>query len=162
MTLKDLYKMLTAILDVNEFKMDDDAQTIQISLPLNWSQITDLKKTILASLGNPHTPTRGWENDPEHWGYKIDSHYLEIDEKTIKVDETGRLFCDVEDLIDHDIIQEHVINRILADDDALQAIADKILSKLVVMIPPVQPEECCPPGHHPGHHHHDPHHEDEE
>jgi hypothetical protein len=152
MKLKDFFEMLTSVMDIKTFKYDTDKQIVSVNVPLHWETIIDFKKTVLSFLGNPHLADRDWDKDPEHWGYKFDSHYIEIDEETIKVNEKGRLYVDPTELTDY----QPFLDKILEDDIALQKLADKILSRLVLTIP----EQVLNPPNRPCHH--DPNHDHEE
>jgi hypothetical protein len=138
----EFYEAATSVLDKKTFDFYDDEKRITIKVPFSWEKIVDLKKMVLSLLGNPHTPERDWEQDPAHWGYKFDSHFLEVDEDTIKIDDTGRLYVDITTLTDLEPVKDKVIEKILADDAALSKIAEKILSKLVVTLP-----DSIPPHH---------------
>jgi hypothetical protein len=140
---KEFYNAATAVLDYKTFTFDDDQNKISFKLPLKWEQIVDLKKIVLTLLGNPHTPERDWEQDPAHWGYKFDSHYLEVDEDTIKINDQGRLYVDINTLTDLTPVKDKVIEKILADEETLNKIAEKILEKLTVYIPDIQQTLCC-------------------
>jgi hypothetical protein len=158
---REFFEMLSSILNVEDFKCDLDRQEISIYLPLKWEHIMEFKKTVLSFIGNPHTPDRKWEDDLTHAGYKIDSHYLEIDEATIKVDTTGRLYVDFEEVLDIPAVKEAVLENLLEDDAALERIAQKLMGKLIVEIPPIEHQPLpCEIKHH--HRIHDPHHEHED
>jgi hypothetical protein len=140
---KEFYEAATSVFDYNTFTYNDDEQKISIKVPLKWEQIVDLKKIVLSLLGNPHTPERDWEQDPAHWGYKFDAHFLEIDEDTIKVDDTGRLYVDISTLSNLQEVKDKVLETILNDEATLDKIAQKLLSKLTVFIPEVEKTPTC-------------------
>jgi hypothetical protein len=145
---REFFEMMSSILDVDDFKCDNDRQVISIYLPLQWEHIVEFKKTVLSFIGNPHTPDRKWEDDLTHANYKIDSHYLDIDETTIKVNpDTGGLYVDFEEVINIPEVKEAVLENLLNDEAALDKIAQKLLKKLVVEIPPVGklPPDCPKP-----------------
>jgi hypothetical protein len=147
-SIQEFYEVASTIFDNKTFILNDEERKISIKLPLNWEQINNFKKTILSLFGNPHTPDRKWEDDPAHWGYKFDAHYFDIDEDTIKIDDRGRLYVDLNTFTNLEPIKEKVIENILNDDETLNKIAAKILSKLTVDIPeiPTKPKIhpiCC-------------------
>jgi hypothetical protein len=126
MTKKDFYEMLTTITDIKQFVYNDDKQKVSIKIPLSWEQIEDFKKIILSLLGNPHVAEHKWEDDPIHANYKFDSHYIEIDENTLKIDKYGRLYADVNALISN----ENIVNSLAENEDFVEKLSS-LLSKNV-------------------------------
>jgi hypothetical protein len=142
---KEFYEAATSVLDINTFTFNDDENKVTIKVPIKWEQIINLKKLVLSILGNPHTPERDWEQDPAHWGYKFDAHFFDIDEDTIKIDSTGRLYVDITTLSNLKEIEEKVVEKLLNNEELLDKIADKILQKLTTFIPDaaLQSKPCC-------------------
>jgi hypothetical protein len=110
------YNMLTSVIDPKTIKTDDDKKQISFKIPFHMSNVAELKKMILAIFCNPHIADHDVEPDPLHLSYKFDSHYVEIDEDTIKVDKFGRLYVDVSkigiDQIDIPILAETILSNL--------------------------------------------------
>ena len=123
MTKDELYKILTTIIDRKHFDFDHIKQKITLHLPFNWDAFKFAKKNILAIFGNPHIPQGDWEDNLIPCEYKFDSHFIEIDEETIKIDKWGRLFVDYND------IKDKLQKAILSDEDFLNKLARKAIRR---------------------------------
>ena len=91
-----------------------------LKVEVNIDDIRDLRQMVLLLFGNPRIPRHQWDQDLINCAYKFYSNFIEIDEKTIKLDEKGRLFVDNEELREsirdwlkgNDFFNEEMANRV--------------------------------------------------
>lgn len=146
MDKKELYEQLTTILSSKQYSFNHEKQRITIKRPYSASLIRHIKKICFAIFGNPHTMSHRWEDDPMHARYKFDSHFIEIDEQTIKIDKYGRLYVDfetvkdkAEDLLINDAefikkIEKQVYRKIIKNKSFIYILLKKTLSTIIATL----------------------------
>jgi len=123
-TKTDFYKMMTTILDRRNFNFNHENESIRLSLPLNLDDIRNLRQTILLLFGNPNIPQHDWHLDPINCAYKFNSHYVDVDEQTIKIDQNGRLYVAATEL------KEQIRKEILEDEKFLKRLELKVIRSI--------------------------------
>jgi hypothetical protein len=98
MRKKEFYDMMTAVLNSNNFNFDHEKELISVNVPFTDTMVKHLNEVILGLFGNPKIAKHKFGDDPLHAGYKFNSHFIEVDEKTIKVNKYGRLYVSTRDL----------------------------------------------------------------
>ncbi|MCF0126200.1 MAG: hypothetical protein HUJ68_10700 [Clostridia bacterium] len=98
-TRDEIYKVVATFLDTN-FVRDDAKKKFYLKKNLTDSEINDLFCTFVSLLGNKLMPMHDTNEIQHH--FKMNSRYIEIDEKTIKCDEKGRLYVDIENFVNQD------------------------------------------------------------
>jgi len=146
---KQVYEMMTAIINANQFKFDHEKEKISLKLPYTEDMIKDFRRIVLTLFGNPHIAYHEFGDDPRHAEYKFDSHFIEIDEQTIKVNKYGRL-C-----VNWDDVKYGIEQAILKDEEFLDRLLRAALKRWdkpkMLNLPPVKK-----PGKMPIHFHHTP------
>jgi hypothetical protein len=114
---EEIYKIVSTFLDSN-FEKDLANKKFYLKKRLTEDELNDVICTFANLLGNKITPMHD-TNEIQH-NFKIHSQYIEIDEKTIKFDEKGRLYVDVENFVN----QDEVISKLMENQEFYNKIAE--------------------------------------
>lgn len=107
-TKEEVYNYLTAILDSNSFEKNDKNKKISIKHKLTEEEMDGLVCHITNLLGQQilHDPDKKGFNH-----YKFNSHFINIDNNTIKIDENGRFYVDIDAFLSEDKVAQKILEN---------------------------------------------------
>ena len=105
----EIYNILTTILDSNSFEKDDKNKRIKLKHKLSVDEMDNVACYITNLIGQELLH----EHDKKGLSsrYKFNSRFINIDYDSLKVDEYGRLYVDIEHFLNEDSIVEKILNN---------------------------------------------------
>ena len=123
----EIYKMVATFLD-NNFERDPVNKKFYLKKHLTDSELNDVICTFANLLGNKLVPMHD-TNEIQH-NFKLHSKYIEIDEKTIKYDDKGKLYVDVENFVN----QDEVIAKLMENQEFYDKVAANFKPNEITML----------------------------
>ena len=105
----EIYNILTTILDSNSFEKDDKNKRIKLKHKLSVDEMDNVACYITNLIGQELLH----EHDKKGLSsrYKFNSRFINIDYDSLKIDEYGRLYVDVDHFLNEDNIIEKILNN---------------------------------------------------
>lgn len=109
---KDIYDWLDVILKDGFYK-DPKTQSISINKKLTEEELDSITCSFVNLLGNSEVPHPQNHTDKQELmsQFKVNSHFIDIDNKSIVMNKYGQLQMNVDDLVDNDEIVAALMNN---------------------------------------------------